>query len=293
MEHYNLARRAQVDFNATDAHPAYSHLNESSIAVLQNDANRIFSPVQVDGFSVSILVALFGMYLLSLTSKIFMRVFMRTRYLASPSVTQRQCANFLASAITMSVPAPLLGYALSAAKWDINMMQIRCVRLAAILICSFALYDLIHRQRTSVVIFFKRTISLGVVSLQIYMFNQTQDPSFIITLVALLFVSMTEAPAFFGLFLYKLQVSARFTKFILRSAVGSTIFVKAAGVAVGVYTWTKFQRQDMSILGRVSSVIYLAALVGLLTCQVLMAISLHKLAKEVDERYAKKGPLEL
>ncbi|KAE8255669.1 hypothetical protein A4X13_0g2966 [Tilletia indica] len=292
MATLDLARRAQVDFNATDLHPAYSHLNESSIAVLQNDANRIFSPVQVDGFSVSILVALFGMYLLTLTSIVIMRVFMRNRYLALPPLTRRQCSGFLASAMTMSVPAPLLGYALSAAKWDINMQQIRCLRLAAIIVCSFSLFDLIHRERFSMLILLQRTISLAAVSFQIYMFNQTQDPSFIVTLAALLFVSMTESPAFFGLFLYKLQFSAKWTKFVLRSAVGQTLFVKSAGVAVGAYTWTKFQRQNSTVLGKASSVVYLAALVGLLTCQVLTVIPLHKLAKEVDERYAMKGPLE-
>ncbi|KAL9936558.1 hypothetical protein V8E36_004626 [Tilletia maclaganii] len=290
---YPLARRADpIDFNATNTFPVFAKLNDSSRALLQSEADRLATPDQLDGFSVSILVALYGTYVLFLLGIGFMRTFLRSRYYALPTQTQRQCAGLLASALLMSAQPPLLGYALSAAKWDLNISQLRLARLSAIMICAFSLFDLIHRDRQSFLIFVKRSITLAAVSFQFVMMDRVHDPSFIITLVALLFVAFTEPPVFFGLFLYKIRCPVKWTKFVLRSAVGQTIFVKGLGAAVGVYTWVKFQRQNSSTLGKANSAAYLASLIVLLTCQILIVIPVHKLAKEVDERYAKKEPLD-
>ncbi|KAK0548144.1 hypothetical protein OC846_004605 [Tilletia horrida] len=288
-----LQRRAPVDFNATHDHPVFAKLNASAMAVLQADADKLASPVQVDGFSVSILVAIFAIYMLSLLSMGFLKMACKSRYLALPYRTQRQCGGFLASALVMCVPQPFFTYALSAAKWDINAWQIRGVRIGAIIVCAFSLFDLIHRERNSVLLLVQRTIGLGAISFQVYMLNKTQDPSFILTLSGLLFMTTTEAPAYLGLLLYKLRFGAKITKFVLRLAAPQTIFVKAVGSAIGVYVWTKYQRQNSTNLGRANSVVYLASLIGLFTCQVLVVIPLHKLAGEIDERYEKKGPLQL
>ncbi|CAD6890875.1 unnamed protein product [Tilletia controversa] len=222
--------------------PMYAELSPSTLAQLSSMLNDKILPTTPYFFHSATFIFLIFLWAFTLLISAGMAFVFGKRY-TSMNFDQRRTSDIYILNCVLTTAAACCQFAcLGAFSLGFQRWQFDVTRIAAMLIASNYVFEMIYRPRMRYPMVAHHILTLFLIMLSMSVLYEVKDPTVLLSGNMLMFLATLEQPTFLALLFYRLKFNQRLVHWSLRISAVQTILFKSIAAAGAIAVWIKWQR---------------------------------------------------
>ncbi|KAE8221839.1 hypothetical protein CF319_g4869 [Tilletia indica] len=265
--------------------PMYKDLSLSTLQHLSSMLNDKILPTTPYFFHSATFIFFVFLWAFTLLISFAMRLGFGKRYTKMNFDQRRTSDIYVLNCVLTSVAAALQFACLGSFSLGFQRWQFDLVRVAALLVASNYVFEMIYRPRMRYPMIAHHILTLFLMMLTLSVLYEVKDPTMLLSGNMLMFLATLEQPTFLALLFYRLRFNQRLVNWTLRIASVQTVIFKSVAAAGAIAIWLKWQRFDKSTTSTAYNVLFWISIGALYITQWYGAIVTYKISYGLKKRY--------
>ncbi|KAE8190518.1 hypothetical protein A4X06_0g6903 [Tilletia controversa] len=222
--------------------PMYAELSPSTLAQLSSMLNDKILPTTPYFFHSATFIFLIFLWAFTLLISAGMAFVFGKRYTCMNFDQRRTSDIYILNCVLTTAAACCQFACLGAFSLGFQRWQFDVTRIAAMLIASNYVFEMIYRPRMRYPMVAHHILTLFLIMLSMSVLYEVKDPTVLLSGNMLMFLATLEQPTFLALLFYRLKFNQRLVHWSLRISAVQTILFKSIAAAGAIAVWIKWQR---------------------------------------------------